>query len=53
MPTQTLNRRRNRELIRLKYQARLSHEQIAGALSISKGLVANYVARIERAGVEC
>jgi transcriptional regulator with XRE-family HTH domain len=34
--------RKIRELIRLKYQARLSHEQIARALSISKGVVAKY-----------
>ncbi len=44
--------RKIRELIRLKYQARLSHEQIAGALAISKGVVAKYVGRIERAGLE-
>jgi DNA-directed RNA polymerase specialized sigma24 family protein len=41
--------RKIRELIRLKYEARLSHEQIAGALAISKGVVAKYVGRIERA----
>ena len=52
MPTRALSMRKIRELIRLKYQARLSHEQIAGALSISKGVVAKYVARIERAGLE-
>jgi hypothetical protein len=32
--------RKVRKLIRLKYEARLSHEQIAGALAISKGMVA-------------
>jgi DNA-binding transcriptional regulator LsrR (DeoR family) len=47
MPTRALSMRKIRELIRLKYEARLSHEQIAGALSISKGVVAKYVARIE------
>ena len=52
MPTRALSMRKIRELIRLKYEARLSHEQIAGALSISKGVVAKYVARIERAGFE-
>jgi transposase len=51
MPTRALSMRKIRELIRLKYEARLSHEQIAGALSISKGVVAKYVARIGRAGV--
>ena len=52
MPTRALSMRKIRELIRLKYQAGLSHEQIAGALAISKGVVAKYVARIERAGLE-
>jgi len=40
--------RKIRDLIRLKYHARLSHEQIARALAISKGVVAKYVARLER-----
>jgi transposase len=48
MPTRALHMRKIRELVRLKYEARLSHEQIAGALAISKGVVAKYVARIER-----
>jgi hypothetical protein len=52
MPTRALHMRKIRELIRLKYEARLSHEQIAGALAISKGVVAKYVARIERTGLE-
>ncbi len=51
MPTRALHMRKVRELIRLKYEARLSHEQIAGALAISKGVVAKYVARIERTGL--
>ncbi len=40
------------ELVRLKYEARLSHEQIVGALAISKGVVAKYVPRIEHTGPE-
>jgi transposase len=52
MPTRALNMRKIRELIRLKYQARLSHEQVARALAISKGVVAKYVARVERTGLE-
>lgn len=40
--------RKIRDLIRLKYRSHLSHEQIARALSISKGVVAKYVARLER-----
>jgi hypothetical protein len=41
-----------RDLIRLKYETRLSHEQIARALSISKGVVAKYVGRIEARGLD-
>lgn len=52
MPTRALAMRKLRELIRLKYEARLSHEQIGRALGISKGVVAKYVARIECAGVD-
>jgi transposase len=52
MPTRALQMRKIRELLRLKYKAHLSHEQIAGALAISKGVVAKYVARINRAGLE-
>ena len=52
MPTRALAMRKLRELIRLKYEARLSHEQIARALSISKGVVAKYVSRLEHAGAD-
>lgn len=48
MRTRALHMRKIRDLIRLKYEARLSHEQTARALAISKGVVAKYVARIER-----
>lgn len=40
MPTRALHMRKVRELVCSKYQARLFHEQIAGALVISKGVVA-------------
>lgn len=39
--------RKIRDLIRLN-RAHLSHEQIARALAVSKGVVAKYVARLER-----
>ena len=52
MPTRALAMRKLRELIRLKYEVRLSHEQIARALSISKGVVAKYVSRLEHAGAD-
>ncbi|MCZ8130759.1 MAG: hypothetical protein O9284_05605 [Steroidobacteraceae bacterium] len=41
-----------RDLIRLKYETRLSHEQIARALSISKGVVAKYVGRVDARGLD-
>ena len=49
MPTRTLTMRSIRELYRLKYEVGLSHERIARALSISKGVVAKYVALAEAA----
>ncbi|WP_116810915.1 IS21 family transposase [Steroidobacter cummioxidans] len=52
MPTRALTMRKIRDLIRLKFITRLSHEQIARALSISKGVVAKYAARIQRCGIE-
>lgn len=52
MPRRALLMRKIRELIRLKYQAKLSHEAIARALCISKGVVAKYVARIEQRGLD-
>ena len=41
-----------RDLIRLKYEARLSHEQIARWLAVSKGVVAKYVARVDARGLD-
>ncbi len=33
------------EVLRLKFEARLSHERIAAATGLSKGAVSNYVQR--------
>lgn len=52
MPRRALLMRKIRELIRLKYQAKLSHEAIARALCVSKGVVAKYVARLEQRGLD-
>jgi transposase len=52
MPKRALQMRKIRELIRLKYQAKLSHEAIARALCVSKGVVAKYVARLEQRGLD-
>ena len=43
MPTPRMKLRMIKEALRLKYDARLSHERIARALHISKGVVAKYV----------
>ena len=52
MPTRALSMRKIRDLIRLKFITHLSHAQIARALSLSKGVVAKYAARIQQCGVE-
>jgi len=49
MSTRTLTMRSIRELYRLKFEAGLSHERIARALGISKGVVAKYVRLAEAA----
>ena len=51
MSTRTLTMRSIRELYRLKFEAGLSHERIARALTISKGVVAKYVRLAESAGL--
>ena len=51
MPAARMNLRMIKELLRLKYDARLSHQQIALALRISKGGVAKYVGLAEAAGL--
>ena len=52
MPQRALTMRQIREILRLKYEAGLSHENIARALSLSKGVIAKYVERLERAGLD-
>jgi transposase len=41
----------SKDVLRLKLDARLSHEQIAGSLGISKGVVAKYVGLAAAAGL--
>lgn len=41
-----------KDVIRLKWEARLSHEAIAAALKVSKGVVAKYVALASAAGLD-
>ncbi|MGE0384263.1 MAG: IS21 family transposase, partial [Gammaproteobacteria bacterium] len=51
MPRKTLTMHYVKELLRLKYVGGLSHSQIAAALSISKAVVAKYVALMHAAGL--
>jgi len=52
MPNPRLAMTLIREVLRLKYESNLSHRQIARALRISVGSVANYLAAFERFGAE-
>ena len=44
--------RKIKDVLRLKLDARLSHEQIAAALGISKGVVTKYVGLATAAGLD-
>jgi transposase len=44
--------RKIKDVLRLKLDAKLSHEQIAGALGISKGVVTKYVGLAAAAGLD-
>jgi transposase len=43
--------RKIKEVLRLKFEAGLTHERIAAALGLSKGAVSNYVQRAAQAGL--
>mgnify|MGYP000299376584 CR=1 FL=1 len=51
MPAERIAMHNIKELLRLKYDCALSHERIARALSISKGVVTKYVKAAEASGV--
>jgi transposase len=51
VPAQRIAMRRIREVLRLKHECELSYAQIAQALRISKGTVANYLSLAEAAGI--
>ncbi len=51
MPTERLSMRRIRELLRLKYEAKLSTRLIAHAVGVSKGAVSEYLNRAKVAEV--
>ena len=52
MPQQRMDIRMIKDVIRLKWEAQLSHETIAAALGISKGVVAKYVGLAGAAGLD-
>lgn len=52
MPKQQLSLRMIKDILRLKWHAQLSHEQVAATLNISKGVVAKYVALATAAALD-
>ena len=51
MPTERLSMRRIRDVLRLKYEARLSERAMVAALGISKGAIGSYLSRARAAGL--
>lgn len=52
MPKQQLSLRMIKDVLRLKWHAQLSHEQVAATLKISKGVVAKYIGLATAAGLD-
>lgn len=52
MPALRINMRKLKDALRLKFEGGLSHQQIAGALDISKGVVTKYVGLAIAAGLD-
>lgn len=52
MPAARISMRKIKDVLRLKLQAGRSHERIATALGISKGVVANYASLAAAAGLD-
>ena len=51
MANQRVALRMIKDIIRLKWEGQLSHEQIAAALAVSKGVVTKYVGLATAAGL--
>jgi DNA-binding transcriptional regulator LsrR (DeoR family) len=51
MPTEPISMRKLKEILRLKYQAKLSHRKIAKNLSISASTISNYITRAKMIGI--
>lgn len=52
MPAARIQMRKIKDVLRLRLEARLSHERIAEALGISKGVVAKYASVAAAAGLD-
>ena len=52
MPRGMMTMCKIKDVLRLKLEAKLSHQQIATALKISKGVVAKYVGLAAAAGID-
>jgi DNA-binding transcriptional regulator LsrR (DeoR family) len=52
MAAQRVAMRNIKECLRLKFEAGLSHEKIARALQLSKGVVSKYVTAARAAGLD-
>ncbi len=50
--TRRINMRKIRDVLRLKLEARISHEQTAAALDISKGVITKYLTLATAAGLD-
>jgi hypothetical protein len=50
--TRRINMRKIRDVLRLKLDALLSHEQTAAALGISKGVITKYLTMASAAGLD-
>jgi DNA-binding transcriptional regulator LsrR (DeoR family) len=51
VPAPRINMRKIKDVLRLKLDAKLSHQQIADALGLSKGVVTKYVGLAAAAGL--
>jgi transposase len=52
MPAESISMRKLKEILRLKYEANLSHRKIGTSLSISPGTVSTYINRAKLMGIE-
>ena len=52
MPASRINMRKLKDALRLKFEGSLSHQEIATALGISKGVVTKYAALAVAAGLD-